>query len=291
MANVTAISSLGWAHYTLYEALPRMAAMGFKRVEFASFYSYCFHFNFGSPTPKELRRMLDEYHMTAICLNYCGGLYEAWRPEEIARFVRDVTRKIEHLSDAGIPMMTMQGFGWRNQRRDRKRQLANAVKAFDRLGKVGARHGVRMLLEVPHLYQILTGTEATRWVFQRLSSPNVGALVDSSHWGVIGYDIDEFFAALGDRLWHIHLRDSKGAERDPQGYELELTPGRGEVDFRTLATALDKFGYRGDVSLEFEYRDASFDTIAQEFRRGLHQLKQTGWKLPSGVRARGKCHE
>ena len=52
MANVTALSSLGWANYTLYEALPRMAARGFNRVEIASFGSYCFHFNFGSPTPE-----------------------------------------------------------------------------------------------------------------------------------------------------------------------------------------------------------------------------------------------
>ena len=33
MAKVTTISSLGWAHYTLYEALPRMAARGFKKAK------------------------------------------------------------------------------------------------------------------------------------------------------------------------------------------------------------------------------------------------------------------
>ncbi len=52
MARITTISSLGWAHYTLYEALPRMAARGFKKIEIASFNTYCFHFNYGSPTPE-----------------------------------------------------------------------------------------------------------------------------------------------------------------------------------------------------------------------------------------------
>ena len=68
MAKVTAISSLGWAHYSLYEALPRMAARGFSRIEIASFKSYSFHFNYGSPTPSELRKMLDDLGLKPIVL-------------------------------------------------------------------------------------------------------------------------------------------------------------------------------------------------------------------------------
>ena len=33
---------------------------------------------------------------------------------------------------------------------------------------------------------------------------------------------------------------------------LELTPGRGEVDFRHIALELDGFGYQGEVTLELE---------------------------------------
>ena len=83
MARVTAVSSLGWAQYTLYEALPRIAARGFRRVEIASFSSYCFHFNFGSPTPPDLARMLCEYELTPVCLNYDAGFHEAWNPAEV----------------------------------------------------------------------------------------------------------------------------------------------------------------------------------------------------------------
>ena len=70
MAKVTSISTLGWAHYTLYEALPRIQARGFKRVEICSFDSYCFHFNYGSPTPAELRRMLDDRGLTPMMMHY-----------------------------------------------------------------------------------------------------------------------------------------------------------------------------------------------------------------------------
>jgi sugar phosphate isomerase/epimerase len=283
MAKVTALSSLGWAHYTLFEALPRMAARGFRRVEIASFSTYCFHFNYGSPKPTELRNILRGLGLTPVCLNFFHRAYEAWRPEEIGEFVRDFTRKVEHLGEVGIPMMTM-GFGWRNRRPDRKRQLGNAVKAYDRMGRVAERLGVRMLLEVPHLYQIHDTAERVLWVFERLSSPNVGACVDCSHWGVIGYDLEAFLAALGGRLWHVHLRDSRRTGPGPEEYQLELTPGRGTVDFARFGRCLDAVKYGGDVSVEFEYRDMPLDRIEAEFDRGLRHLKKCGWRLPDGAR-------
>jgi len=283
MAKVTALSSLGWAHYTLYEALPRMAARGFKRIEIASFNDYCFHFNFGSPAPAELHGMLTNLDLVPVCLNYFAGFHQAWMAEEIDAFVAQRTRKVEELEHAGIPMMTM-SFGIRNDRDDQERQLANAVAAYDRMGEIAARYGVRMLLEVPHLYGIMSRPEQVHWVFERLSSPNVGALVDSSHWGIIGYDVDEFFSRLGDRLWHVHLRDSRGGDTADFKQELELTPGSGTVDFRKFGEALDRVGYDGDVSIEFEYRDMTLDCIEQEYDRGLKYLREVGWQIPEGVK-------
>jgi len=285
VARVTAISSLGWAHYTLYEALPRMAAMGFRRIEIASFFSYCFHFNSGSPRPRELRRMLDELRLVPVCLNYCGGFYEARRPEDARRYVDDMRRKIEQLPEVGIPMMTMQGFGMRGTGGDWKRPLTNCLRVWNRLGKIGAKHGVKMLLEVPHLYHTYSDAERALWIFERLESPNVGALVDTTHWHATGYDAAEFFSLLGDRLWHVHLRDARAnsRSRDGTGYDLELTPGRGDVDFRGFAAALDVVGYDADVSLEFEYRDMDLDSIEKEFGRGMRYLRRCGWELPVAV--------
>jgi len=283
MPKVTAISSLGWAHYTLYEALPRMAARGFKRIEIASFFCYCFHFNFGSPTPKELRAMLDELGLTPIGLNYFASGHSAWDPRQIDTFVDEWTRKIEQLPEAGIPMMTM-FFGERNDRDDQETQLANAVKAYDRLGEIARQHGVRMLLEVPHLYTILPRPEQVLRTFEHLNCDNVGALIDCSHWGVIGYDIDDFLSRLGDRLWHVHLRDSAGPDTADCRQDLELTPGNGTVDFRKFGEALDAAGYSGDVSLEFEYRDMTLEDIEQEYDIGIRYLKDCGWEFPEGVR-------
>jgi len=77
---------------------------------------------------------------------------------------------------------------------------------------------------------------------------------------------------VAERLWHIHLRDSEGTDTDDFKQELELTPGKGTVDFKKLAQALDRANYKGDVSLEFEYRDMRLDEIEEEFDSGLKHL-------------------
>ena len=282
MARVTAISSLGWAHYTLYEALERMAARGFKRIEVASFNSYCFHFNYGSPIPSELKSLLSKQYLEPVCLNYFAGYHNAWVPEEIDVFVNECERKLAQLTEVGIPMMTM-AFGERNHRNDQEYQLSNAVKAYDLVGEIASRYGVRMMLEAPHLYGIMHSPEQALWVFERLTSPNVGVLVDSSHWGIIGYDIDNFFSKLGRKLWHIHLRDSRGFDTADRKQELELTPGDGTVDFGKFSRALDSAGYKGEVTIEFEYRDMTLKAIDREFDRGLKHLSEVGWQLPTGV--------
>ena len=65
--------------------------------------------------------------------------------------------------------------------------------------------------------------------------------------------------------------------------ELELTPGAGTVDFARLARALDDAGYKGDVSLEFEYRDMTFDDIEREYDVGIKHLVDCGWDFPPSV--------
>ena len=226
--------------------------------------------------------MLDDYHLTPVGLNYSEGMSHAWDPDHIDLFAKRWERKLVHLGEVEIPMMCML-FGIRNERPDQEVQMANAVRFYNRVAKFAEGLGVRMLLEVPHLYNILNRPEQVLRVLDRLENSNIGVLVDTSHWGIIGYDVEEFIGALGDRLWHIHLRDSAGLDTADRMQDLEKTPGSGTVDFKKLADALDNVNYSGDVTMELEYRDMTLEAIDQEYRKGLTYLKAVGWELPSGV--------
>ncbi len=65
---------------------------------------------------------------------------------------------------------------------------------------------------------------------------------------------------------------------------LELTPGRGEVDFRCIARELDDFGYQGEVTLELEYQGGlSLEKIEIEVGIAISWLRKCGWKFPGAV--------
>jgi sugar phosphate isomerase/epimerase len=283
MARITAMSSVAYAHYTLYQALPRIAARGFDRVEIGSFPDYCFHFNAGSPTAPELKEMLARHGLTPTVLNWTPGVPLAYDPGSVEPWIEAFERKLAYAAEVGFTMMTMH-FGQRNDRVDQDAQLATAAKAYDRVADLAAKHSIRTLLEVPHLYTIHWTTDASLRLLESLPNENVGALVDSSHWGNSGYDIDEFLDRLGGRLWHVHLRDAKGPGTRPCRQNLTLTPGAGVVDFARLAQALDRVGYDGEVTTEFEYFDVTLDEIERQYDLGLRHLAEVGWRMPPGVR-------
>ncbi|NQT93722.1 MAG: sugar phosphate isomerase/epimerase [Lentisphaerae bacterium] len=298
MARVTAMSSIAYAYYSLYDALPRIARRGYKQVEIGSFGNYCYHFNSGSPRPTELKELLTDYDLKPIALNWshdCGRAYDPCSAREV---VDGLKRKMDDALEVGIPMMAMH-IGVINDRDDQAEQRKTAAEAYYRVGEYARSCDMKMILELPHLHLIHHTVESVCELLAQLDLPNVGVLLDSSHWGVIGYDLDEYLELLGDRLWHIHLRDSnprvdmtehhqfiRPQLRGKKPYVLTLTPGFGTVDFARLSAALDRVGYKGDITTEFEYFDMPLDEIERQYDAGLAHIRKCGWELPATVLSR-----
>ena len=294
MATVTATSSIAYAHYTLFEALPRQAALGFRKIEIGSFRNYCYHFNNGSPRPAELRIMLADYGLTPIALNWNGGIGRSCEADAIPEWLEGYKARIDDAQAVGIPMMTMH-FGRHSKDGDLSEERNIATDAYAQLAEYASQQGMAMLLELPHLHLVHDDCESVMTLLQPLDYANVGLLIDSSHWGVIGYDLDGFLKSVGHRLRHIHLRDSvacstraldrkfKRPSLSPNPiYNLTLTPGLGVVDFAVFGQALDRIGYQGDVTTEFEYFDMPLDEIERQYHTGLSHLRHSGWSLADG---------
>ena len=93
MAKVTAISTLGWSKYTIQEAFAAMAARGFRRIEIASFGTYCWYFN-ETPSPEELKVLLDKYQFAPVNMHFCTTIYDASTSDGASRFLADWTAKL-----------------------------------------------------------------------------------------------------------------------------------------------------------------------------------------------------
>jgi len=292
MAKVTACATLGYAAFDLATAVRQIAARGFEHVEITELGSYCRHFAYARASAARAGEILSGHSLTPIAMN-------------VSTFARDVDGETyrPRLSDPGeAPGIIEYGRWFLHQARALGvrvmsfpigprvfgdawlREMKGSCATYREIADAAGELDISLNLEVPHLYQLTDTVEHAAAVFEELDHPAVGATVDTSHWGIAGYDVDEFFDLLGPRLKHVHLRDSAGADTRDFKQQLELTAGQGTVDFAKFSQALDRVGYGGDVSLEFEYRHDDLAKIEAEYDYGISYLKQTGWDFPEKVR-------
>jgi sugar phosphate isomerase/epimerase len=131
--------------------------------------------------------------------------------------------------------------------------------------------GVRFALEVHPTeiaFDIATAERALQAVGRRES---FGFNYDPSHLGYQGVDYVGFIERFADRIYHAHMKDVWWSEmprasgvfgghlpfghRD-RGWDFR-SPGRGSVDFEEVIRALNRIGYQGPLSIEWE--DAGMD--------------------------------
>ena len=134
-----------------------------------------------------------------------------------------------------------------------------------------AEEGVRFALEV-HPTEVAFDIASAERVLEALSGhPSLVFNYDPSHLAYQGVDYLAFIDRFGDRIKHVHIKDawwSRGGESagvfgghldfgDARRYWDFRSPGRGRVDFEGVVRALNRVGYDGPLSVEWE--DAGMD--------------------------------
>jgi sugar phosphate isomerase/epimerase len=125
--------------------------------------------------------------------------------------------------------------------------------------------GVRFALEV-HPTEIAYDFPTTRRTLQAIGDrTGFGINFDPSHLIHQFLDPVPFVTEFADRIHHVHVKDSKvqtdgrssilGGHLDfgqpGRGWEF-VSPGHGDVDFEALFRALNRIGYQGPLSIEWE---------------------------------------
>ncbi|MGH3005226.1 MAG: sugar phosphate isomerase/epimerase family protein [Gaiellaceae bacterium] len=130
--------------------------------------------------------------------------------------------------------------------------------------------GVRFALEVHPTeiaYDFVTARKALEAVDNR---PGFGINFDPSHFAHQFLDSAAFVEEFADRIYHVHVKDSRktlDGRKSILGGHLNfgeagrgwdfVSPGHGDVDFEALFRALNRIGYDGPLSIEWE--DAGMD--------------------------------
>jgi sugar phosphate isomerase/epimerase len=127
------------------------------------------------------------------------------------------------------------------------------------------QEGVRFGLEV-HPTEIAYDFPTTHKTLDALGRrPEFGINFDPSHFAHQFLDSAAYILEFADRIYHVHIKDSKkrlDGRRSILGSHLDfgqeergwdfVSPGHGDVDFEAVFRALNRIGYTGPLSIEWE---------------------------------------
>jgi len=139
------------------------------------------------------------------------------------------------------------------------------AERFNPIIDVFDAEGVRFALEV-HPTEIAYDFPTTRKALDAIDNrPGFGINFDPSHLEHQFLDSSAFITEFGDRIFHAHVKDAKrrldgrssilGGHLDfgqpGRGWDF-VSPGHGDVDFEAMIRALNRVGYDGPLSIEWE---------------------------------------
>lgn len=126
--------------------------------------------------------------------------------------------------------------------------------------------GVKYALEV-HPTEIAFDIASAKKALDALNNhPAFGFNYDPSHFGYQGVDYVDFINRFSDRIFHVHMKDVWWSDQATEagvfgGHTAFGSPGRfwdfrslgrGKIDFEEIIRSLNRIGYKGPLSVEWE---------------------------------------
>ncbi|MFW5973242.1 MAG: sugar phosphate isomerase/epimerase family protein, partial [Bacteroidota bacterium] len=147
--------------------------------------------------------------------------------------------------------------------------------------------GIRFALEV-HPTEIAFDIASAERALEAIGRREAfGFNYDPSHLGYQGVDYVEFIYRFADRIYHAHMKDVWWSDVPMRsgvfGGHLEFgdrdrfwdfrSIGRGNVDFEEVIRALNRIGYEGPLSVEWEDSGMDREHGAEESASFVHEVQ------------------
>jgi len=126
--------------------------------------------------------------------------------------------------------------------------IAVLAESLAQAGRIAARYNVRLLVEALHIGRLCSSAARAHALLERLPNALCGVVLDVSHVAAVGDDLDTYTRDVAERTEHVHLRDATPGN-------INVSIGRGTIDFASFIATLEATGYTGHYILELETHD------------------------------------
>lgn len=248
-------SSISFRHQALPEALSTIAELGFSEIDLGALPGVCDHvpYDLNMAAVDEVARTVTASGLRVRSINGDIGELNAPLTAQAGADRRGHLDMLVALAVATearalvLPCGAIDHTPFHSLAADVARVADELASASD----VARSRGVHLWTESLHLHRLCWNLERAQLLTDRLSD-HVGIVMDFSHVVASGGDPVEFVARFGPRIEHVHIRDAAPGK-------INISVGRGTVDFARGLKALADNGFAGHFSLELETRDITND--------------------------------
>jgi L-ribulose-5-phosphate 3-epimerase len=275
------IFSLIFRDFTLDEAIPAIAKIGYQGVELM-----------GRPPHlppdtaparvREIRRLVDDHGLVVAGIAGYAGSYSQADDAQARAQLDDLARQLEMADALGCRLIRHHA-GGPSYDQATEAQWQRAVEGMQTAADLAGRAGVRLVNEL-HPNGIVETADSAADFLKRVDRANVGVVLDPGNMYLAGTPCGagEVYKLWG-RIFHVHVKDclrvSDAAYPTARPWRGGLTAfkvlGEGAVDHLPAFRALTRLGYRGFLSCECEIRWPSKEAVllcAEHEHRVLTQL-------------------
>ena len=243
-------STISFRRWPLAGALAEIKAQGFGETDLGSLPGVCDHVPIPLPADRveELAEQIRDSGVAVRLIN--ADIADMDDPELDAAEMQRRLRTLVDLAQAVGTSTIMLPCG--RQGIEPLTELSNDIATVARTLSAAAEYlnasGVHLLVEAPHSRRLCATIERSEMLYEALGDEPVGAVLDFSHVVASGDDEVDAVRRFDGRIGHVHLRDAVLGD-------INLSIGRGKVNFPAAIDALTSSGYEGHYSLELETHD------------------------------------
>lgn len=239
----TSLAAPGW---TIEEAVEAAVRYGYAAIEWRLADGAIIEPDASAEVRRRLREVPAAHGIEVACLDSSCRVVRA-TPEERAATLEDGRRMLDLATEIGAPFLRVFG-GELPTQTTRAEILAPTAEVLHTLGNYGTERGVTVLIET---HDAWTNSQDVLALLQASQTNGCKVLWDSHHTFRFGETPAQTGTLLGEQVAYVHVKDSRLNADNPQTWTYCLL-GAGDVPLREIRDALNRQGYNGYLSLEWE---------------------------------------
>ena len=240
-----AFSTLGCPEWNLDQIIETACRCGYEGIELRGIQGGMLPSDMICLQPENRQQTLKRFADHGLKLCVYGTSVNFHDPDTVEEQYQTALEALLFCAECGIPMMRL--FGNEVKPETEEAQLNQIAAYFNKLCAEAEKVNVRPLLEV---HGNITTIERLRYIAERVNSPAFGIIWDVGHTHVhYGMEYERVYQALKPWICHVHMKDAVH-ENGKQHHLCAI--GEGHLPLRGIVDMLEKDGYQGFYSLEWE---------------------------------------